>query len=102
VQERARNRAVDLQSATLDGEAVVCGDDGISDFEKLHSQVYDDHVFLYAFDLLELNGEDCRSQPLETRKAMLETCSRGAQECSYPSTWKVTGDHFRARLQDGT
>jgi ATP-dependent DNA ligase len=52
-------RSLRAQSATIDGEAVCCGDDGISDFEKLHSRAYDHHVFLYAFDLLELNGEDC-------------------------------------------
>jgi ATP-dependent DNA ligase len=27
---------------------------------------HDDQVFLYAFDLLELNGEDYREHPLET------------------------------------
>jgi hypothetical protein len=29
-----------------------------SNFEKLHSQAYNDQVSLYAFDLLELNGGD--------------------------------------------
>ena len=28
--------------------------------------------FLYAFDLLEMNGEDYRAEPLEKRKAKLE------------------------------
>ena len=32
----------------------------------------DDPVFLYAFDLLELNSEDYRQHPLERRKAKLE------------------------------
>jgi bifunctional non-homologous end joining protein LigD len=31
-----------------------------------------DRVMLYAFDLLELNGEDFRPQPLHARKARLE------------------------------
>jgi hypothetical protein len=26
--------------------------------KKLHSRAYDDQVFLYAFDLLELDGDD--------------------------------------------
>jgi bifunctional non-homologous end joining protein LigD len=64
-------RSLRVQSATIDGEAVWCGQDGISDFEKLHSRAHDDQVFLYAFDLLELNGEDCRREPLEARKAAL-------------------------------
>jgi bifunctional non-homologous end joining protein LigD len=40
-----------LRSATIDGECVVCGDDGVPDFEKLRSQAYNDQVFLYGFDL---------------------------------------------------
>ena len=35
------------------------------------SRAHDDQVFLYAFDLLELDGEDWRARPLEERKAML-------------------------------
>jgi bifunctional non-homologous end joining protein LigD len=61
-----------VRSATLDGEGVYCGKDGLSDFEKLHSQERDEDVFLYAFDLLELNGDDLRSQPLERRKDKLD------------------------------
>jgi bifunctional non-homologous end joining protein LigD len=48
-----------VQSATLDGEAVVCGRDGVTDFEKPHSRVYDHQVFLYALDLLELTAVVC-------------------------------------------
>jgi ATP-dependent DNA ligase len=40
-------------------------------FEKLHGRAYDDQVFLYAFDLLELDGEDWRPRPLAERKARL-------------------------------
>jgi ATP-dependent DNA ligase len=32
---------------------------------------HDADVFLYAFDLLELNGDDLRRDPLEVRKATL-------------------------------
>ena len=56
----------------MDGEAVWVGKDGKSDFEKLHSNAHDEQMFLYAFDLLELNGEDYRNYPLEKRKAKLE------------------------------
>jgi ATP-dependent DNA ligase len=31
----------------------------------------DGHVFLYAFDLIELNGEDLRREAIERRKAAL-------------------------------
>jgi bifunctional non-homologous end joining protein LigD len=60
-----------IQSAVFDGEAVICGKDGVSDFNKLHARGHDHCVFLYTFDLLELNGDDLRSEPLETRKARL-------------------------------
>ena len=45
-----------VSSRTFDGEAVVCDQDAASDFDKLHSEGYDDQVVLYAFDLLEVNG----------------------------------------------
>jgi bifunctional non-homologous end joining protein LigD len=64
----ARLRA---RSCILDGEAVSCGDDGIAVFERIRYKRYDDTVFLYAFDLIELNGDDLRREPLEKRKTAL-------------------------------
>ena len=61
-----------VSSISIDGEAVVCGDDGISDFDRLHSQGWDAAVFLFAFDVLEIDGDDLRQEPLERRKARLE------------------------------
>ena len=40
-------------SMILDGEGVICGQDGVSNFNALHSVERDDDVMLYAFDLLE-------------------------------------------------
>ena len=56
----------------VDGEAVCCDEDGVANFERLHSQTYNNQVFLYAFDLLELDDVDWRPQPLHERKAKLE------------------------------
>jgi bifunctional non-homologous end joining protein LigD len=50
-----------------DGEAVVLGVDGISDFEALYSRQHDDEVQFYAFD----EGDDMRSLPLPVRKTNL-------------------------------
>jgi bifunctional non-homologous end joining protein LigD len=36
-------------------------------------------VFLYAFDLLELDGVDLRHEPIETRKATLASLLRGSR-----------------------
>jgi bifunctional non-homologous end joining protein LigD len=52
----------------IDGEAVLLGVAGNSDFEGLHSRKYDDEVQLYAFDALALDGEDLRGLPLHLRK----------------------------------
>ena len=71
--------ALGAQSMTLDGEAVCCGANGVSDFARLHSQTHNDSVFLYAFDLLQLNGDDLRREPLEVRKATLQSLLRTAK-----------------------
>jgi ATP-dependent DNA ligase len=63
--------ALRTSSATIDGEAVCCDEAGVAIFEKLHSRAHDGEAFLYAFDLLELDGEDWRPRPLEERKARL-------------------------------
>jgi bifunctional non-homologous end joining protein LigD len=58
-------------SFTLDGEAVVCGPDGVAVFEALHRRGTVSEAMLYAFDLLELDGVDLRSLPLGDRKKRL-------------------------------
>src|SRR3979411_2116298 len=55
-------------SFVLDGEAVLLGVDGISDFNGLHSRRQDEEVQLYAFDILVGEGEDMRELPLRVRK----------------------------------
>jgi bifunctional non-homologous end joining protein LigD len=55
-------------SFTLDGEAVVCGPDGIAIFDALHRRGTVSEAMLYAFDLLEFDGEDLRALPLGDRK----------------------------------
>jgi ATP-dependent DNA ligase len=68
VEAALRNRQT---SFVIDGEAVLLGVDGISDFNGLHSRRHDDEVQLYAFDILALNGEDLRNLPLSLRKTNL-------------------------------
>jgi bifunctional non-homologous end joining protein LigD len=59
------------QSFTLDGEACVCGTDGVAVFDALHRRGTVREAMLYAFDLLELDGEDLRGLPLGDRKKRL-------------------------------
>ena len=64
--------SLEARSATIDGEAVVCcPKSGLTLFDRLHSGKFDREVILYAFDLLELNGDDLRKLPLCQRKAKL-------------------------------
>jgi ATP-dependent DNA ligase len=67
------------RSCILDGEAVACGDDGIACFELIQRRDTDESVFMWAFDIIELNGDDLRRDPLGVRKATLASLlARGA------------------------
>ena len=56
----------------IDGEAVILGVDGISDFNGLHSRKRDEEVQLYAFDCLA---------------PMVRTCGSYRCRCARP-TWR--------------
>ena len=60
-----------VRSCLIDGEAVACDKNGLAVFERLRRKPSGEHVFLYAFDLLELDGQDLRHQPIERRKTAL-------------------------------
>jgi bifunctional non-homologous end joining protein LigD len=42
-------------------------------FERIRYRRHDGKVFLYAFDLIELDGDDLRREPLDVRKATLRS-----------------------------
>jgi bifunctional non-homologous end joining protein LigD len=67
-----------VRSCLIDGEAVACDDNGLAVFERLRRKHEGQKVFLFAFDLLELNGTDLRREPIETRKATLASLLRGS------------------------
>jgi bifunctional non-homologous end joining protein LigD len=75
------------RSFTMDGEAVVVGADGVAVFEALHRRHKASDAILYAFDLLELDGEDLRPQPLSARKAKL------ARLLARKPAWIVFNEH---------
>src|SRR5262249_4121903 len=68
--------ALTVRSCLIDGEAVACGDAGLPAFDRLRYRRADGTVFLFAFDLLELDGRDLRREPLEVRKATLASLLR--------------------------
>jgi hypothetical protein len=71
-------------SCLIDGEAVACDTDGLPVFDRLRGRRDDRRVFLYAFDLIEFNGDDLRGEAIETRKAALARLLRkiGADNAS--------------------
>lgn len=68
VESALRNRQ---RQFVIDGEAVVLGVDGNSDFAALHSRRHDDQVQFYAFDMLAGDGNDMRGLPLSLCKTNL-------------------------------
>src|SRR5258708_328933 len=59
------------RSCIIDGEAVACDSNGVASFDLIRHQRANESIFLYAFDLIELNGDDLRRDPLQVRKATL-------------------------------
>ena len=64
-------RGLRQKQFVTDGEAVVLGVNGISDFAALYSRKQDEEVQFYAFDMLAGEGDDMRPLPLSIRKANL-------------------------------
>src|SRR5262249_26748691 len=59
------------RSCIIDGEAVACDENGVTSFNRVRYRRHDESIFLYAFDLIELNGDDLRHDPLKGRKETL-------------------------------
>jgi bifunctional non-homologous end joining protein LigD len=60
-----------VRSCFIDGEVIVVDGRGLSAFDLLRSWRHDHAAVLCAFDLIELDGKDLRSIPIEQRKRAL-------------------------------
>ena len=58
---------------------LLCRDDGLTDFDALHSRMNDHAAFAYAFDLLSVDGVDIRRAPLAERRTRLAKLLRKAK-----------------------
>jgi ATP-dependent DNA ligase len=88
----------------LDGEAVVLGVDGISDFNALHSREHDEDVQFCAFDILAEGADDLRKLPLSMRKTSLERLLARRPEGIFINPFErgeIGPDLFRAACQMG-
>jgi bifunctional non-homologous end joining protein LigD len=68
-----------VRSCLIDGEVVCCDERGLARFDVLGRRRNEAVAFLYAFDLLGLDGTDLRREPIEVRKAMLASILRKAR-----------------------
>ena len=67
----AANR-IKASTFLIDGEVVIVRNDGTSDFRALRSRRRGHEAVLYAFDLIEQDGDDLRDLPLIERKQRLK------------------------------
>jgi len=67
VEEAARIKC----NAIIDAEVVCLDEKGVPNFDTLHSRIADHLAVACAFDLLTINGDDFRCQPLRERKLAL-------------------------------
>ena len=70
--------ALPATSCLIDGEAIACDENGLAVFDLIRGQKPLATAVHCAFDLVELNGEDLRRQPIEARKQRLAALLRGA------------------------
>jgi len=92
----AAAKKLKVSSALLDGEAVVLDEKGRSNFQALQATLKGGRANLiyYAFDLLELNGEDLTDQSQIERKERLE-------KLIGPSSGTIRySDHIRGRGEE--
>jgi len=70
---------LDAQSALIDGEIIVEGENGISNFSSLQDALKTgkSNFVYYVFDLLHLDGVDLTGKPLVERKAALANLLEG-------------------------
>jgi len=75
-QAAAAVAALPARSCLIDGEAIVTDRNGLAVFDLIRGHRPTAAV-LCAFDLIELDGEDLRREPIETRKSTLRSLLRG-------------------------
>ncbi|QEL26081.1 ATP-dependent DNA ligase [Bosea sp. F3-2] len=88
-----------VNSAILDGEAVIVDERGASDFGALQKALgglggkrTTSQAILYAFDLLYLNGHDIRALACEERRGILEDILGGSPHNSIHLSEDINAD----------
>src|SRR5262249_30991527 len=77
-----------VRSCLVDGEAIVCDENGLAVFELIRRHGALASAVLCAFDLVELDGKYLRREPIEKGKDLLAKLLRG------PNVSLVLNEHF--------
>lgn len=89
-------KTLPVQAALLDGEIVVEGGNGSSDFSLLQQDLSEgrsDRFTYYVFDLMHLDGQDMTGASLIDRKRLLEDLIGGADPAlKYSAHFDESGD----------
>lgn len=89
-------KGLPVRTALLDGEIVIEGGNGSSDFSLLQQDLSDgrdDRFTYYIFDLMHLDGQDLTGASLSDRKALLETLISDVEPpLKYSSHFDESGD----------
>jgi bifunctional non-homologous end joining protein LigD len=95
--------ALPARSCLIDGEAIVTDRNGLAVFDPIRGHRPSEAAVLCAFDLLELDGEDLRREPIETRKSTLKSLLRGkhAGIAFKSSTARLARSAARASCRSG-
>src|SRR3954453_20029155 len=90
--------ALPVNSAVLDGEAILLRPDNTSNFDGLRSRQGQAEAVLVAYDMMEVDGQDVRPEPLEERrKRLAKLLSRNikAMRDGIQLSEAITGDGAR-------
>ena len=95
------------RSCLIDGEAIVTDQNGLAVFDLIRGHGHNAAAVLCAFDLLELDGEDLRREPIETRKSTLKSLLRGKHagigtRMAQSSTGRLVRSAARALCRSGS
>ena len=86
--------------AVIDGELVAIGKDGVSHFQLLQNALRHEAKLLYcAFDLMFVDGEDLRKQPLLFRKERLKAILPRDKLIAFSRHRKASGTKFFAEAE---
>jgi len=88
---------LDKRSFLIDGEVVIARDDGTPNFRALRSRRRGHEAVLFAFDLIEHDGDDLRDLPLIERKRLLARLIGRTKRRSIQFVEHLTGDGRRVR-----